>query len=752
MPEYIYSTAKDGLYVNLFEPSTIAFEVAGRPVRLTAASRFPFQPEVELRVSTSQPVAMKLRVRAPGWAGKDVPIQVNGRQEALGKPGSYAILDRTWADGDRVSFTLPMDFRVTRYTGLEQFPGHERWAMEYGPILLAVDGLQGREIPVKIAHDPNKPRDWLIPKPDQPLHFSILGDSEHGVVPYWLTKAWTCTCFPVIDRLAVRGADRFLTNATVQIVSYVDPAAEIRYTADGGEPTLESLRYTGPFPLQRTTTVKARAFSNGQPVLAAAMATFQKVSLFAPAIRPSADFKKIEILPAPLFPQAKLHYTLDGKEPTPQSACYAGPLAMPAEKTVIRARAVVPGEALSTVVSYMAGGDGNPWPLPDVYLSDLQPVKATTGGWGPPVQKDGFYGGGGKPLRFLGKEYKKGMGVHAPSELVYEVRPEYKRFVALVGLDSNTSTFGSVVFEIYADEQPVAQTPVLRPRQAWHFDLPIPPGTQRLRLVVADGGDGHGFDQGDWLDAGFVTSPGRTDSSATLWVVAPSEPPAPGREAAFGVAGIPEASFQGKPQTVPFEVYLPANHNPRRKWPVVMEWHGAGGQAGVPISRRVTGGKDFICVGLTYINGQAETEDKYIKRVYDTVIERFNGDERAVFPGGFSLGGLAQERFVLRPETIGRYRAVWMFGAGLVGSHFRKPAEVTWLAKTPFFIAVGETDFNRKAVETASPHFKAVIPDLALHVMPGKGHQVDFESFGPKLLEFWKRNLPAAAPKEHPSP
>ena len=237
----------------------------------------------------------------------------------------------------------------------------------------------------------------------------------------------------------------------------------------------------------------------------------------------------------------------------------------------------------------------------------------------------------------------------------------------------------------------------------------------------------------------------RVPTSGAPPVVAPREPPAPGREATFGVAGIPEATFQGAPQTVPFVVYLPANYDQRRKWPVVMEWHGAGGQAGVPISRRVTGGKDFICVGLTYINGQAETEDKYVKRVYDTVIQRFDGDTKAVFPGGFSLGGLALERFVLRPETIGRYRAVWMFGAGLVGSHFRKPPGVTWLAKTPIFEAVGETEFNRKAVETALPHFKAVIQDITLHVMPGKGHEVDFEGFGPKLLAFWKRNLPAAA-------
>jgi len=29
---------------------------------------------------------------------------------------------------------------VTRYTGLDKIEGHERYALEYGPILLAIEG------------------------------------------------------------------------------------------------------------------------------------------------------------------------------------------------------------------------------------------------------------------------------------------------------------------------------------------------------------------------------------------------------------------------------------------------------------------------------------------------------------------------------------------------------------------------------------------------------------------------------------
>jgi len=197
LPEYIYSTAKDGLYVNLYEPSTIQCEVGGKPITLKMNSKFPFQPQVELKISTTQRVAMKLRVRVPTWASKDMLITVNEKKVVVGKPGTYAVLDRTWSDGDTIAFTLPMDFRVTRYAGADQIAGHERYALEYGPILMAAVGPLGKEIPVDIAHDPSRPHDWLTTQ-DQGLHFAIEGDSQHFIEPYWQVADQTFTCFPVI--------------------------------------------------------------------------------------------------------------------------------------------------------------------------------------------------------------------------------------------------------------------------------------------------------------------------------------------------------------------------------------------------------------------------------------------------------------------------------------------------------------------------------------------------------------------------
>ena len=111
LPEYIYSIAEDGLYVNLFEPSTITWTSGGRTCGLTMTSRFPFRPEVSLRLTVAGPTPMKLRIRVPGWSMAAMPIQVNGHQAVVGKPGTYVTLDRTWRADDLVTFTLPIGFQ-----------------------------------------------------------------------------------------------------------------------------------------------------------------------------------------------------------------------------------------------------------------------------------------------------------------------------------------------------------------------------------------------------------------------------------------------------------------------------------------------------------------------------------------------------------------------------------------------------------------------------------------------------------------
>jgi hypothetical protein len=228
LPQYIYSIAPDGLYVNLFEPSSITWKNSGRTCGLTMTGRFPFQREISLRLTVAEPTPLKLRVRAPGWATADMPVQVNGQQAAVGKPGAYVVLDRTWRAGDVVTLTLPIGFRAARYEGADRIPGHSRYAVLYGPVLMAavaplddknkvalpdfvfldkqkkVDANNVQQLKkwtclVRIAHDPAVPGAWLTPKPGRPLAFSVAGQAEPYLEPFWQVDNESYTCYPVIE-------------------------------------------------------------------------------------------------------------------------------------------------------------------------------------------------------------------------------------------------------------------------------------------------------------------------------------------------------------------------------------------------------------------------------------------------------------------------------------------------------------------------------------------------------------------------
>ncbi|MHC4982597.1 MAG: outer membrane protein assembly factor BamB family protein [Planctomycetota bacterium] len=141
-------------------------------------------------------------------------------------------------------------------------------------------------------------------------------------------------------------------------------------------------------------------------------------------------------------------------------------------------------------------------PKPDVHLSDLDALTATSG-WGG-VKKDASIVG--KALSISGSKYERGIGAHCPSELVYPLRDKYNAFVAVVGVDDEVREYGSVVFQVFIDGKCVHETPTMRGQGGrWNICVPIPPGSEKIRLVASDGADGAGNDHADWAEAGFVT-------------------------------------------------------------------------------------------------------------------------------------------------------------------------------------------------------------------------------------------------------
>ncbi|HEQ60530.1 MAG TPA: DUF2961 domain-containing protein, partial [Firmicutes bacterium] len=75
-----------------------------------------------------------------------------------------------------------------------------------------------------------------------------------------VTDVWERLGYVVTDVEAPTTAERMFVQEGEIILETATEGAEIRYTLDGTEPTLDSLLYREPIPLSETTTIQARAF------------------------------------------------------------------------------------------------------------------------------------------------------------------------------------------------------------------------------------------------------------------------------------------------------------------------------------------------------------------------------------------------------------------------------------------------------------------------------------------------------------
>ena len=227
----------------------------------------------------------------------------------------------------------------------------------------------------------------------------------------------------------------------------------------------------------------------------------------------------VQTITTPKIKGDKIHYTLDGTEPTENSPLYTKPLTIN-QSGVLRAVSFKNGKKVS-IESKSHHVKIIPLPPePDVHISDLTPIRATaptyldghtSKGVAPNIQFNKSYVGTTLSLR--GTTYEKGMGVHEPSHLLYEVKPEYERFVGLAGIDDqilshdhgmHVAHHPSVVFRVFIDGKFVDQSPTIRTYRTWRFNIPITPGSKTISLVTMDAGNGRFKDIADWVNAGFV--------------------------------------------------------------------------------------------------------------------------------------------------------------------------------------------------------------------------------------------------------
>ncbi|THV42549.1 glycoside hydrolase family 127 protein [Glycomyces buryatensis] len=170
----IYAHDEGGLYVNLFAPSTLTW--SEQDVTVTQTTDYPVADTTTLTVSGGAGQTWAMRVRIPAWT-EGATVSVNGEDQDIAvEPGSYATVERAWADGDAVTVTLPMGIAVRAANDDANVS-----AVVYGPVVLSGD--YGDAEPATL---PTLEADTIERTGEDALEFTATADgSEVRLAPFY---------------------------------------------------------------------------------------------------------------------------------------------------------------------------------------------------------------------------------------------------------------------------------------------------------------------------------------------------------------------------------------------------------------------------------------------------------------------------------------------------------------------------------------------------------------------------------------
>jgi hypothetical protein len=176
-----YFRDSQGVWVNLYIPSTLRWTQDGAQVALTQKSSYPFESTVQFDVKTTQRRDFTLSFRIPAWAG-GASISINGRHvQGPAAPGSFAAINRQWSDGDRVELDMPM---TTRLEPID--PQHPQIvALVFGPLVLFAmtdnqPSLTGANL---LAAKRMNQRNWQVKTEREPIRMSPfieIGEEQYS--------------------------------------------------------------------------------------------------------------------------------------------------------------------------------------------------------------------------------------------------------------------------------------------------------------------------------------------------------------------------------------------------------------------------------------------------------------------------------------------------------------------------------------------------------------------------------------------
>lgn len=179
LPQMLYTHNEDTVYVNMFASSVAA--IGNTEIEIN--TNMPYNGKVEIKLNKWNHKYLKIRI--PYWCND--PIDICGKTAI---PGSYIMLDNI-ESGNTIAFEMPFSLRTKLYSGKEVIPCKNRYAFQYGPLLLAALRSNLPTIKCDIANP--------VLKSIGKNKFVFEGNNQIEFMAYMDIKDEPLTVYPIVE-------------------------------------------------------------------------------------------------------------------------------------------------------------------------------------------------------------------------------------------------------------------------------------------------------------------------------------------------------------------------------------------------------------------------------------------------------------------------------------------------------------------------------------------------------------------------
>ena len=140
LPGYFYSTSDEGVYVHLYDNSTMNWHLhSGTPIEMKQETNYPWEGSVQLHVKPAKAEAFTVYVRIPSWS-RATTVKLNGTAVDSVKAGQYLPIHHNWSGSDVVEVSFDMQPQVI-HANPAVTDDMGRIAVQRGPIVYCMEQL-----------------------------------------------------------------------------------------------------------------------------------------------------------------------------------------------------------------------------------------------------------------------------------------------------------------------------------------------------------------------------------------------------------------------------------------------------------------------------------------------------------------------------------------------------------------------------------------------------------------------------------